>query len=84
MKKVSQVIPKEQVAIIKEALSLLKDRLKNLNPNGSDTEMNHKLFDVLTLTAMLNKTEMVVNLPFDVYEKFTSLNGIDFPEYINN
>ena len=30
---------------------------------------------------MLNKTELVVNLPFDVYENFTSINGVDFPNY---
>lgn len=83
MKKISQVIPTTQVEILKEALSMMEATLKVVNKNGQDMNLNHKEFDILTLKAMLNNTEVVINLPFDVYNRFTTINGIDFPEYID-
>ena len=80
MKKVSQEIPKEQKEILIEALNIMESALKTLK--SDDENLKHKLFDILTLKAMLNKTDLAVNLPFDVYENFTSLNGVDFPNYI--
>ena len=80
MKKVIQEIPQGQKEILIEALNIMESALKTLK---SDEEiLNHKLFDILTLKAMLNRTELVVNLPFDVYENFTSINGVDFPNYV--
>ena len=80
MKKVSQEIPKSQKEILIEALNIMESTLKTLK--SDEESLNYKLFDILTLKAMLNKTELVVNLPFDVYENFTSINGVDFPNYV--
>ncbi len=79
MKKLSQEIPQGQKEILIEALNIMESALKTLK--SDEENLNYKLFDILTLKAMLNKTELVVNLPFDVYEKFTSINGVDFPNY---
>ena len=80
MKKVSQKIPQDQKEILIEALNIMESALKTLK--SDDENLNYKLFDILTLKAMLNKTELVVNLPFDVYENFTNINGVDFPNYV--
>ena len=80
MKKVSQEIPQGQKEILIEALNIMESALKTLK--SGDVDLEYKLFDILTLKAMLNETELVVNLPFEVYEKFTSINGVDFPNYI--
>lgn len=81
MKKVSQVIPKEQVDILVEALDALESKIKSGEVNSEDEATNYKLFDILTLRAMLNKTEVVVNVPMDLFENFTAENGVDFPKY---
>lgn len=78
--KVSQEIPQGQKEILIEALNIMESALKTIKSDDSD--IDYKLFDILTLKAMLNKTELVVNLPFEVYEKFTSINGVDFPNYV--
>jgi hypothetical protein len=80
MKKISQEIPQEQKEILIEALNIMESALKTLK--SDDEKLNYKLFDILTLKAMLNRTELVVNLPFDVYENFTNINGVDFPNYV--
>jgi len=80
MKKVSQEIPQGQKEILIEALNIMESALKILKSDEENS--NYKLFDILTLKAMLNKTELVVNLPFDVYENFTNINGVDFPNYV--
>lgn len=80
MRKVRQVIPEAQKEVFAEALSIMEAALKTVK-NG-DENLNRKLFDILTLKALLNKTELVVILPLDVYENFTANNGVDFPEYI--
>ena len=79
MLKVSQEIPQGQKEILIEALNIMESVLKTLKSDNVNLE--YKLFDILTLKAMLNKTELVVNLPFEVYERFTSINGVDFPNY---
>ena len=82
MKKISQKIPQGQKDILIESLNIMESVLKALQSDDKDDEnLNYKIFDVLTLKAMLNKTELVVNLPFDVYEEFTFINGVDFPNY---
>ena len=81
MKKVSQVIPNSQKEILIEALNLMDGALKTLK--SDEESLNHKLFDILTLKAMLRQTELVVNLPFDVYKNFTMINGVDFPDYVS-
>lgn len=80
MTKVSQEIPQGQKEILIEALNIMESALKILK--SDEENLNYKLFDILTLKAMLNKTELVVNLPFDVYENFTNINGVDFPNYV--
>lgn len=80
MKKVSQEIPQGQKEILIEALDIMESALKTLK--SDEESLNYKLFDILTLKAMLNRTDLVVNLPFDVYENFTSINGVDFPNYV--
>jgi len=80
MKKVSQEIPQGQKEILIEALNVMESALKTLKVD--DDNLDYKLFDILTLKAMLDKAELVVNLPFDVYENFTSISGVDFPDYV--
>jgi hypothetical protein len=82
MKKVSQVIPKSQKEILVQALDIMESAIKTIK--SEDEALNHKLFDILTLKALFNQTELVVNLPFKVYDNFTSINGVDFPEYGSN
>jgi hypothetical protein len=79
MKKVSQVIPKEQKDILVEALNIMEVALKTLK--SEDESLAHKLFDILTLKAMLNDTELVINIPFEDYEYFSTVNGVDFASY---
>jgi hypothetical protein len=79
MKKVSQKIPKEQVLIMVTALTMLETAIGTLKTD--DQEVRYKLFDIATLKALLNTSEVVVELPFELYENFTALNGIDFPLY---
>jgi len=81
MKVVTQVIPKEQVEIIKQGLDLLEIMLKNVKNHEENDKVSYTLFDILTLKGMLNQTEMVIELPFDIYERFTAINGVDFPQY---
>jgi hypothetical protein len=80
MKKVSQVIPKEQKDILVKGLKIMEVTLKALK--SEDENLNYMLFDIATLKAMLNGTELVVNIPFESYESFSEINGIDFPSYI--
>ena len=82
MKRVTQVLPNEQVDILKEALSIMEVALASINKNNETEQLNHKIFDIFTLKGMLNNTEVSISLPFDVYENFTSLNGVDYPNYI--
>ena len=79
MKKISIEIPKEQKQILLDALNLLEVALKSLDNN--EVDISYKLFDILTLKAMLNQTSLIINLPFDLYENFAIINGIDFPNY---
>lgn len=79
MKKVSQVIPGSQVAIIVEALNMMQSALKRLETEHQT--INNKIFDIETLKALMNETEVVINIPFDKYEYFSQINGIDFPIY---
>ena len=79
MVKVTQIIPAAQVQIIKDSLDLLEVALKSLRT--SDSEVQHKLFDIMTLKAMLNGTKVIIELPMYQYDNFTADNGVDFPEY---
>ena len=81
MKKVAQKLPRKQVEILVESLELL-GLLLNKVSTVNNQDLEHKLFDIMTLKAMLNSGDVVINLDFKTYEKFTSLNGIDFPEYV--
>jgi uncharacterized membrane protein YheB (UPF0754 family) len=81
MKKVTQKLPRKQVDIIIESLDLLGLVLNKIS-NVDNPDLEHKLFDIMTLKAMLNSGDLVVNIDFKTYENFTSLNGIDFPEYV--
>ena len=82
MKKVTQTLPKPQVKIITEALSMLENTLKSLKDYGeTDDNIDYKIFDILTLKALLNSSEVDLQIPFETYENFTAINGIDFPIY---
>lgn len=84
MKKITLTIPAEQVQIILQSLNVLESALNTLINKYDQNELDSKLFDIHTLKALLNKTELVVNLPMEVYDNFTALNGVDFPEYVNS
>ena len=77
MKKVSQTIPKSFKEILIKGLEILSVH----NENKFIVDEHYEQFDILTLKALLNSGEMVINLPFDKYANFTSDNGIDFPEF---
>ena len=80
MKQVKQIIPEGQKDILIEALNLMELALNTINSN--DENLHSKLFDILTLKALLNNTELVVNLSFDHYNRFTAINGVDFPNFL--
>ena len=79
MKSVSQVLPKEQVEILVESLCLLKSVLENLKTNSNTIQ--YKVFDIQVLKGLLNQSDVVINIPFDLYENFTARNGVDFPNF---
>ena len=84
MKKISQTLPKEQKDIIIYALDKREQQLKEdaKRYTGTDAEsIAHELFDILTLKALL-QYEVNVVLNDQQHYAFTSVNGVDYPEYI--
>ena len=75
--KIIQTIPEGQKSIIKKALAHLEDALKQIN--DSETA-NFLLHDILTLKSLL-KYKVVVELTTKEMDKFTAVNGVDFPIY---
>lgn len=75
---VSQVIPKEQKAIIVKALQMLDKAL-----SGFDKECNvveYERFDIKSLLAFLDY-DVSVTLSKERMKKFCFIHGVDFPEY---
>jgi hypothetical protein len=84
MKHISQTLPKAQKDIIVYALNKREQQLKEdvKRYTGTDQmEMHHELFDILTLKALL-QYEVNVVLTDSQHKHFTSVNGVDYPEYL--
>lgn len=74
-------IPQEQTSIVKEALRFYYEQYKKFNAVPTDSE-NYKMFDLLTLEALMNYT-IKVEMSQEEKSKFSSKNGIDLPIYNN-
>ena len=85
MKTIKQELPKAQIDIIVQALSIreqdLQRYLQNLGVTEEDsTSIQYELFDILVLKKMLAyKVEISLTQP--QVEYFTSINGVDYPMY---
>jgi hypothetical protein len=85
MKTIKQELPKAQIDIIVQALSIreqdLQRYLQNLGVTEEDsTAIQYELFDILVLKKMLAyKVEISLTQP--QVEYFTSINGVDYPMY---
>jgi hypothetical protein len=78
--KITQEIPKEQIEVLRRALT---NELSRLDPiGGDDQNVGYEIFDIKTLLGLL-KSKVVVELTKDEYDNFTANNGIDFPIYID-
>ena len=85
MKTITQELPKAQINIIIQALSIreqdLKRYLQHLGVTEEDrTAIEYELFDILVLKKML---AYKVNVVFNEaqHEHFTGINGVDYPQY---
>lgn len=76
---IKQVIPPEQVEIINDALRFYNAELRT-RAKGS-CPLNHTIYDIHQLMALLSNGEVSVELTRDKYENFSSRNGVDFPIY---
>ncbi len=74
--KVSQKLPKSQVDILLHGLKVLK-----LSYTLTKEKDNYLDFDIMTLEALL-KYDVVIELKKSQLDKFSTTEGIDFPEYI--
>lgn len=85
MKTITQELPKAQVDIIINALSIreihLNKYLENLGVTEEDsTAIEYELFDILVLKKMLAyKVDVVLNEA--QHEYFGGINGVDYPLY---
>jgi hypothetical protein len=85
MKTITQELPKAQINIIIQALSIreqdLKRYLQQLGVTEEDsTAIQYELFDILVLKKML-AYKVEVSLTQPQHEWFTSVNGVDYPMY---
>lgn len=84
MKTIAQELPKGQKDIILHALTLREIQLHKDKEvyEGTDLEnIHHELFDILVLKKMLAYKVDVV-LTEVQHEHFTSINKVDYPEYL--
>lgn len=75
MRTIHQEIPQEQKDILDNALQAMQKILSITKEKD-----NHLDFDILTLRALLNY-KINIEISQEDLDKFTSRNGIDFPEY---
>lgn len=77
-----EVLPEGQKKVLRDALNTYKAALETIEKNGSNMDVEHVLFDILTLKALLNY-DVEIRLTQEQLERFTADNGVDFPEYIH-
>jgi hypothetical protein len=75
--KIVQKLPKSQVDILLHGLKVLK-----LSYTLTKEKDNYLDFDIMTLEALL-KYDVVIELKKSQHDKFSTTEGIDFPEYID-
>jgi len=78
--KVVQVLPKEQVKILLNALETYSTAINSANAEGHVT-LDFLKFDLITLKALL-QYDVKIELTNKEYQKFTQDNGVDFPIYV--
>ena len=76
---VVQVLPKEQVKVLLDALQTYGTAINTVKSDNT-TEVGFLQFDIMTLQALL-KYDVKIVLSFEDFEKFSQDNGIDFPIY---
>lgn len=74
--KISQTLPKSQVEILLHGLKMLKTAYQLTQEKD-----NYLDFDIMTLEALL-RYDVVIELQEGEYDKFSTINGIDFPQYL--
>ena len=75
---VSQIIPKEQKAIILKALTMLDEALKGFDQECNDVE--YQRHDIISLKAFM-EYDVSVTMSKERKEKFCFIHSVDFPEY---
>jgi len=87
-KNISQVLPKGDKDIIKDALiqyertlSCLIDKFEREGNESMVAQLHHNRHDLYSLIAY-TEYDMVVNLPQEVKDNFVHKHGVDFPLYI--
>ena len=79
MENFTQRIPKEQMAIVKDALTCYRETLKVADRSRQDVTLGHTIFDIHSLIGLLDR-EVVVELTKDEVDSFGKY-GVDYPEY---
>lgn len=79
MKTVTQVIPKEQKAIIGKALDMLDKALSDFSHECDAIQWQRH--DIISLKAFLDY-DLSVTMSKERKDKFTFLHKVDFPEYV--
>lgn len=74
--KIVQKLPKSQVDILLHGLKVLKTAYTLTKEKD-----NYLDFDIMTLEALL-KYNVVIEMEKSQHDKFSTTEGIDFPEYI--
>lgn len=73
---IQQQLPPSQVEILQHALKVLQTSLQLTKEKD-----NHLDFDIMTLQALL-KYNVKIELSKTALDKFSTTEGIDFPDYI--
>lgn len=85
MKTITQELPKAQVNIIIQALSIREEELERYMSSTSTIPVDREaiqfeLFDILVLKKML-QYKVEVSLTQSQHDNFGSVNGVDYPQY---
>lgn len=85
MKTIKQELPKAQIDIIIQALTIREEELERYMSNTSTIPVDrqaiqYELFDILVLKKML-RYKVEVSLTLSQHENFTGVNGVDYPMY---
>ena len=76
------MIPKAQMAIVKKALALYQNSLKNLQERKT-LEQEFEEYDCYSLMAFCDLPVSILISQID-RENFTAATGVDFPEYVSD